>query len=137
MSYHLEIHFISNSKKIDINSLKEFDLDSLRNCVLDFIPETSKLCMYSSDNVETFGKISNLTKEQYNDYNYLIKSINPVNPLWKSPVIVVLKKSNKFVDLWKNIFKPNNNKHKKKFKRKYCCSKCKINGHNKNNKCHK
>ena len=131
MSYSLEIHFISNSKKIDIKSLSEFDLDSLRDCVYDFIPETSKLCMYSS---ETFGKVSNLTKEQYNLYNYVIKSIQPVNPLWTSPVIVVLKKSNKFVELWKNIFKKPKSKV---FKRKYCCSNCKLNGHNKNNKSHK
>jgi hypothetical protein len=148
MSYSLEIHFISKSKKIDIKSLSEFDLDSLRDCVYDFIPETSKLCMYSS---ETFGKVSNLTKEQYNLYNYLIKSIQPVNQLWTSPVIVVLKKSNKFVEVWKNIFKskyvskpkpkpkpkPKSNSNTKVFKRKYCCSNCNVNGHNKNNKCHK
>ena len=147
MSYSLEIHFISNSKKIDIKSLSEFDLDSLRDCVHDFIPETSELCMYSSDNIETFGKVSNLTKEQYNLYNYLIKSIQPDNQLWTSPVIVVLKKSNKFVEVWKNIFKskyvskpkpkPKSNSNTKVFKRKYCCSNCNVNGHNKNNKCHK
>jgi hypothetical protein len=33
MSHELEIHFIENGKKLDINSLDEFDLDSLRDCI--------------------------------------------------------------------------------------------------------
>lgn len=133
--FSVEIHFVSNGKKININYLSEFDLDSLRDCVYDFIPETSKLCMYSKDGVETFGEISNFTKEQYGYYKYLVKRIDPINPLWNDPVIVVLKKSSKIVELWKKVFKPKTHTHSSK--RKYCCSKCDVNGHNKNNYRHK
>ena len=105
--FSVEIHFVSNGKKININYLSEFDLDSLRDCVYDFIPETSKLCMYSKDGVETFGEISNFTKEQYGYYKYLVKRIDPINPLWNDPVIVVLKKSSKIVELWNDIVNSN------------------------------
>jgi hypothetical protein len=132
----LEIHFIENGKKIDINNLDEFDLDSLRDCIYDFIPETSKLCMYSSDGIETFGEISNLTNEEFNIYKKLVNKIEPSNPKFKNGIVVVFKKSLGIVDKWREIFTPSFCEGVKK-KRKYCCSKCNKQGHNKLNKKHK
>jgi len=120
-------------QRIDIRTLDEFDLDSLRDCVYDFIPENAKLCMYSSDDIETFGKISNLTKKEFIQFQHIVKKIEPVNPKWKDDVIVVLKKPEKITEFWRNLFKPLQTKKK----RKYCCSKCKGQGHNRLNKKHK
>lgn len=132
----LEVHFIENGKKLDINCLDEFDLDSLRDCIYDFIPETSKLCLYSNDEIETFGEISNLTDEEFHIYKNLINKIEPVNPKFKNGIVIVLKKSSDtIVEKWREIMKPPSVGLIKK--RKYCCSKCKLNGHNKLNKKHK
>jgi hypothetical protein len=137
MSHELEIHFIENGKKLDINSLDEFDLDSLRDCIYDFIPETSKLCMYSSDGIEKFGEISNLTTEEFNIYKTLVNKIEPDNPRFKNGIIIVFKKSSTdgIVEKWREIMKKPTLVTVKK--RKYCCSKCKEKGHNKLNKKHK
>lgn len=132
MSHVLKIHFIENGKKLDINTLNEFDLDSLRDCIYDFIPETSKLCMYSSD--EKFGEISNLTTEEFNIYKTLVNKIEPKNPKFKNGIIVVFKKSVTIAEKWREIMKTPT---LAKIKRKYCCSKCKQQGHNKLNKQHK
>ena len=135
MSHYLEVHFIENGKKLDINSLSEFDLDSLRDCIYDFIPETSKLCMYSSDDIKTCGEISNFTNEEFNLYKNFISKIEPNNPKWKNGIVVVLKKSlSNTAEKWREILKTNLVIRKK---RKYCCSKCKKQGHNKLNKKHK
>ena len=132
----LEIHFIENGKKLDINSLDEFDLDSLRDCIYEFIPETSKLCMYSNDGIETFGEISNLKNDEVNVYKNLINKIQPDNEKFENGIVVVFKKSSDtIVEKWREIMKPPSVGLAKK--RKYCCSKCKLNGHNKLNKKHK
>jgi len=133
MSHELEIHFIENGKKLDINSLDEFDLDSLRDCIYDFIPETSKLYMHSSSDGEKFGEISNLTTEEFNIYKTLVNRIEPDNPKFKNGIIIVFKKSSteEIVEKWKEIMKKPTLVTIKK--RKYCCSKCKEKGHNKLN----
>jgi hypothetical protein len=89
--------------------------------------------MYGKDGIETFGTITNLTKDEIRCYANLVKKIEPNNPLWKNDVMVVLKKSETVVEMWRTIFKTN----KLMKERKYCCSYCKRQGHNKLNIMHK
>ena len=123
----LEVYLIQNGKKIDIRNLNESQFDALRDCIHEFIPKDLK---FVRDSTNDFGKLFDMNDEQFRVYKNLVYKIESERVLENEFNIYFKNNTLSQIKMWQNILKPIECRKK----RKYCCSKCKIQGHNKRNK---
>ena len=128
---YLRLHFIEDGKYLDLTSLSFHDIDTLTKCVISIVPESNVIL----SNQKSYGKVFNLSKEEYQLYKNMVCNIKPTNTAnreWNKIVFVL--RPIEVLKEWKQIL----NKEKTISKcRKYNCSKCRKSGHNKRNKIHK
>ena len=118
--FSIQLHIIDNGLLVNINHLREDELDSLRDCIYNIIPENSNLCMYNPNN--TFAVISEISKDYFNKI-YEIHPSNTEKRTWSKKVILYFKPSEEHFFL-----KPYKETRKKVIRH---CILCKREGHNK------
>lgn len=88
--YCLDIFVINNGYKVDLTTLSNELLDELRECIYEFISDTTKLNMDCNKDFPN-GLLSFMKLDEYKLLLNRVLHISPPNNLWKNTVLFFKK----------------------------------------------